>query len=838
MSSIRSRGMRLASAAAISALTVGAAAAAETNGAASATTSVEEVVVTAQKRSQNVQTVPIAITAFTAKSLKDRGVQNVHDLSALTPNVNLDAGSPFSGSSAVLSASIRGIGQDDFAMNLDPGVGVYLDGVYLARTIGANLDLPDVERIEILKGPQGTLFGRNTIGGAISVVTHTPSDVYSVGVTATTGSYNRHDVQAIVDLPISDTLLTSLTFSSEQRDGWQKVIAYPGAAGAIQDSSLFNAAAHQTSAANGGQNQQSLRGKVQWTPIDQVKVTLTADWTHMDQSATPNSVLSTNEGAAGTLANLYNTCVTLPATTLSAIGLGLVCNQPVGVAGTILSGGNRLTYNSAVAGVGLPIDQTYANGNSFSRMDAFGGSATIDWRIRNNLSLKSITGFRGLNWSAGLDNDGSPLAMLELSFKEGQRQFSQEEQLTGEAFDGRLKYLAGLYYFRETGFIHDFVNFDEGLLQVNGPNRLTSSAYAAYTHLDYKLTRRIGLTLGARYSLEEKDFVGAQRDENGIAYKASGCYPSTASASLIGGPAGLTCQQILGFTVPGQPLRYFPDTDNHQTFHIFTPTAGVQYQVTDEAMGYFSYSKGFKSGGWTTRLTNPIASASQAAFGPENAETYEVGLKSRWLDRRLVLNIAAFHTDYTGIQLNFQEGVSPTLKNAGSAVIRGVETEGKLVLGGGFSINGSVGYMDAYYTSLAAGLNGTTNCAAAPCTTLGSKLPKTPRWKTSLSPEYTRARANDAHLRFGLDWSHTASVFNDSVNTPILRRPTVDLVNAQASYLSPSDRYEVTVGGTNITGQRYLTTGNCNYTAGACSGTYNDPGEWFVRLRVKLQADH
>ena len=186
--------------------------------------------------------------------------------------------------------------------------------------------------------------------------------------------------------------------------------------------------------------------------------------------------------------------------------------------------------------------------------------------------------------------------MLELSFKEGQRQFSQEEQLTGDAFDGRLKYLAGLYYFRETGFIHDFVNFDEGLLQVNGPNSLTSSSYAAYTHLDYKLTNKIGLTLGARYSLEEKEFVGGQQDENGIAYKASGCYPSTASASLIGGPAALTCQQLLGFPVAGQPLRYFPDTDNHQDFHIFTPTAELQYQVADDAMGYFSYSKGFKSG--------------------------------------------------------------------------------------------------------------------------------------------------------------------------------------------------------------------------------------------------
>ena len=135
---------------------------------------IEEIVVTAQKRAENVQDVPIAISAFSSSTLRERAVNDVSALGAIAPNVNLDGGTPFSGSSAVLSATIRGIGSDDFAFNIDPGVGIYLDGVFLARTVGANQDLPDVERIEVLKGPQGTLFGRNTIGGAISIVTHNP----------------------------------------------------------------------------------------------------------------------------------------------------------------------------------------------------------------------------------------------------------------------------------------------------------------------------------------------------------------------------------------------------------------------------------------------------------------------------------------------------------------------------------------------------------------------------------------------------------------------------------------------------------------------------------------
>ncbi|MBV9913805.1 MAG: TonB-dependent receptor plug domain-containing protein, partial [Sinobacteraceae bacterium] len=191
-------------------------------------TQLTEVVVTAQRREARLQDVPIAVTALSAEALSDRGLGDVTALSQLTPGVNLDAGAPFSGDKSVLSASIRGIGQDDFAFNLNPGVGVYLDGVFLARTIGANLNLLDVDRIEILKGPQGTLFGANTIGGAISVVTHTPGNETRFIGTATGGKYNRRDFGFTADLPIiNDTLLSTISVSSQNQTGWVKVIPYP-----------------------------------------------------------------------------------------------------------------------------------------------------------------------------------------------------------------------------------------------------------------------------------------------------------------------------------------------------------------------------------------------------------------------------------------------------------------------------------------------------------------------------------------------------------------------------------------------------------------------------------
>ncbi len=183
---------------------------------------------TAQKRQQNIQNVPIAISAFTSQQLQQQNVTSLASLSAQTPGVTLDAGAPFSGDSSVLSASIRGIGQSDFAINVNPAVGVYLDGVYLARTVGANVNLLDVDRVEIAKGPQGTLFGANTIGGAISIVTHTPGNKARFIAQATGGSFDRRDVAFTADIPIiPDKLLSSVTFGTQNQNGWQQVIPYP-----------------------------------------------------------------------------------------------------------------------------------------------------------------------------------------------------------------------------------------------------------------------------------------------------------------------------------------------------------------------------------------------------------------------------------------------------------------------------------------------------------------------------------------------------------------------------------------------------------------------------------
>jgi iron complex outermembrane receptor protein len=786
----------------------------------------EAITVTAQKRTQNVQDVPIAITAFSEDSLRAKGITDLHGLSALIPNVNLDQGSPFSGSNSVLSASIRGIGQDDFAFNLDPGVGVYVDGVYFARTVGANQNLMDVDHIEVLKGPQGTLFGRNTIGGAISIVTRTPGDEFAVQGQVTAGSYNRRDVSVMADIPLASNVLTTVTFSSRDQDGYQRRIPYPSPTPYVTDPvGAFHNSGTETFDTQGGTNEQVIRAKLVWKASDSVTATVTADWTHTNQPSTASTVLETvTTGPEAVFGAFYNACLLG-----QAPGNALICG-PRGVVGTGLWQANlnpnttRLLYGPGVTNTGN-IDTTYATGPNFDKLDSYGAAATVDWELSPGYRLRSITSSRRLHWSSATDADGSAFDFFELGFVEAQHQISQEVQFIGDLLDSRLKLIAGLYYFNEGGYIHDLVTFGDGLLQIDGPNTLDTSSYAGYLHADYRVTDKIGVTLGGRYSEDKKSFTGGQQDLNQFFYKVSGCYPYNASASLIGAPAGLTCQQALGFPNPNNPNQLYPIGENHETFNEFTPTANIQYHFTPDVMGYASYAKGFKTGGWTTRLTAPLPPGSPAqAFGPETDKTYELGLKSEWLDHRLSVNTAVFWSNYDQIQLTYTQSTSPVTQNAGNARIKGFESEAQSLLGEYLGINGSVGYMDAKYTEVNEFAQATT----------GPYLPKTPRLKVSLSPDVHAKLPNGATVRLGIDYTHTSEIYNDVQDTELLKRPKEDMFNVSTSIVSPSGKTTFSVGGTNLTDRRFITTGQPQVAGGTVYGAYNAPREWYATLGAKF----
>ena len=199
-------------------------------------------------------------------------------------------------------------------------------------------------------------------------------------------------------------------------------------------------------------------------------------------------------------------------------------------------------------------------------------------------------------------------------------------------------------------------------------------------------------------------------------------------------------------------------------------------------------------------------------------------MKSELLERRLLVNSAIFYTDYDGIQLNFQEGASPVLHNAGNARIKGIEVESQAIIGGGFSFNLAGGYIDAKYTKIAPE-------AQIPIT---NKLPKTPRYKYTLGPSYDLSLSNGAGMRFSVDYTRTADLFNDSLNTPELHRPATNSLGAAIHYLAQDAKYEIILGGTNLTNDRWLQSGSINLAAGEKVGTYNRPLEWYLTGRVKL----
>jgi outer membrane receptor protein involved in Fe transport len=242
-----------------------------------------------------------------------------------------------------------------------------------------------------------------------------------------------------------------------------------------------------------------------------------------------------------------------------------------------------------------------------------------------------------------------------------------------------------------------------------------------------------------------------------------------------------------------------------------------------------------------------------ARFSPEYSKTYELGLKSQWFDHHLQANAALFFTNYDGIQLHIQRGISPVYTNAGNADIKGAELEVNSIVGHGLSLNFSGAYIDAYYTSVNPSANipqfalpgsGLTVCPGVPSQTgcaiqgpgsqLDAKLPKTPKWKFTFDPQYDLHLANDAILRFIPTFTYTSDLFNDSLNTPELHRPSTRMVDASVHYVSPSGQYDLAVGGTNLTDDRFITAGSPNYGAGEVGGYYNDPREWYVTLRLKL----
>lgn len=760
----------------------------------------EEVTVTARKTTENLQVVPIAVSAFSAESLESKGLSNLAQIGDYTPNVTLDFTAPISGASSALVAFIRGIGQSDFAINFEPGVGVYVDGVYYARTLGSVIDLLDLERIEVLKGPQGTLFGRNTIGGAINVVTRPPSERFGGKAEMTVGSYDRRDVRASVDLPLSDSVRTSFAFSSKNRDGYVHRIPYPGwdnrePSDLRYDAGLLSGLPNGNDLGN--ENNDTLRAKLLWLIDDSKTFLLSGDYVRVRENSAPTTLVRTfpagPDGIPGTaddaLSSLYNAC---------AAGVGPpICHNVAGVGD--LTG--RTPYGNAFQ-TGNPFT-TYGNGLSGTDLDDWGLAAIFSWALSDTTSFKSITAYRQLDSAFGEDADESPIVIDHHGFAMDQHQFTEELQLVGNS--ERLTWQTGLYYFREQGGIHDLVPLGGGLLQVDGPNSLRNRSAAAYGQLTWHVTAPWSVTFGARYTDEDKRFSGGQRDRDALAFN-------------LGLPLAL-------HPVPSDPTIYFPPGELQQSFSNTSIRVGTELRFTDDIFGYVSYAQGFKSGGWDTRLTAPVLVV--PPFREEKADTVEVGIKSELAQRRVRLNGAAFFTKYDDLQLIIQRGISPLTTNAGKSEIKGVELEFQWAATEALRLSGSYGWIDAKYTQLDAAAN-------ASGIFLTNKFNNTPENSLSLALDYSRPATAGATVDWHLDYVWKDDTFNDAVNTPELMQKAFGLLDASVTWHSAEDKWSLSVGGQNLTDEEYILSGFNQPGIGYIIATRGIPRTWFAKLALKF----
>jgi iron complex outermembrane receptor protein len=746
---------------------------------------VADIVVTAQKRSERLQDTPISITAVTGETLANRGTGTIASLGSVTPNLVYNTTAPVSGVSSGAVVFIRGVGQTDFQLTTDPGVGTYLDGVYVARSVGGVLDVVDVERVEVLRGPQGTLFGRNTIGGAISIISRKPGNERMFSGALTLGSRDRVDARVSVDLPLSEGIGFNVVGSSKRQDGYVR--------GLLDDRDLGNI------------NRQSVRATLAYDRSGPFRATLAADYTHIDEQNAASKLVGISSLPPGSPTRtdfVYNRAtgrvdtvnVTVPPGAPSLVWL--YNNADVPVLGVTPYDGRWITPS---------LDTTFATGPNGTRLNVWGVAGTLEYDI-GGATLKSITSYRRTSGSFNRDADGSPTAVTHTqNFDYRQKQFSQELQITGQAFDRRLNYAAGVYYFAESG--NDFltVTLPVAFGVVRNFTFVDNKSYAAYGQATFKLTPTLGVTGGVRYTKDEKGYrvpVGGGAIVNGFA--------------AVFGPAGT----VTPFFAPGSYTRSFENTSFK---------AGIDWKPVSDLLLYASYSEGFKSGGFNTRYLAPVPSA--IAYNPELLTSYEVGAKLDLFDRKLRINTAAFHSKYNDIQLTVYDQGAPITRNGGSADINGLEIEITAVPVRNLTLSGGLGYLDAKYKRVPT-LN--PAIAADQQITLATRLAKTPEYTANARAEYRLPIADGANVVAAGDWFYTSTVENDAVNSKFLRQPAYSLFNASLGLDFAEGRYAITAFVNNIGDKRVIESGDSNYSIGFHEANFNRPREGGVTFKAKF----
>ncbi len=743
----------------------------------------EQIVVTARKREESLQAVPVAVTAFTEKTMEAQSMRDLNDIGDFTPNVDISMSNGITGAPSEATVYIRGIGQIDTEMFTDPGVGIYVDGVYLARAQGGILDLLDLERVEVLRGPQGTLFGKNTTGGAISFISNRPHGRLASTVELTAGEYARRDLKVKVNAPLAGDLFAAVAVALSNRDGFAESLA---------TGERFN-----------DDNRDSARGALRWLASDNMILDFTADYMRERETALDLPLLAVVDTP---LLEFYNTIT--------------------GDAGFPIISEEFVTGD---------LTRSYSTGPHRADGDVWGTSLTVNW-VLDGFTLKSISAYRNIDFKHAVDADGTPLNFLQRSTHQKQDQFTEEIQLSGLAVADRLNWLIGGLFLTESsndeslalvwgeifealeaapGPIYAPPGFPNSLCNPGPPPPgmpcfggagnpanlaffegegdftlmdLETSSYAVFGEATFAVTGKLSATAGLRYTYEEKKFDFFREYAHGA-----------------------------------------PDTVvfNERSWDAFSPRFSLAYQATDDVLLYTSVARGFKSGGFNGR---PQQREALDPYDPETLWAYEVGLKADWA-RRYRLNSAFFYNDYADIQFSASlvddDGNAVfVLQNAGKAKAWGGEIEVVARPWRNWLWTASLGYIDNKYTEL--------NDVDPNGVTLDSKFPKTPKWTFIFSPQYTFAAADAGKVTLRADYSYRSKIYNDISNSPVVTQEAYDLLHARLSFVPVSERWEIALFGTNLTDEEYLDHGIFIASLGPAIGVAGRPREWGLSTKFRF----
>ena len=650
---------------------------------------IADIVVTAQKREDRVQSIPVAVTALDQSTLASATITNLRDIAARVPSLVVD--SVGAGPSAA-AISIRGISFEDIEKSFDPAVGVVVDGVFIGTNTGQLLDSFDLERLEVLRGPQGTLFGRNTIAGVINVTRTRPTEDFGARGSFSYANYNTKRGRLVVNSGTLGGIVALKAFGFyDNTDGYYHNVTKNKREGQYE----------------------TLTGGISAliTPSDNIKVLLTYE----------------HERERG------ETIVA----SLSETGKDLICIAP---------GAPGFATPQECNRGGLPNHGLYTTFSEIPtpvRNDTDAVTANIDVDLGGGFSLASVTGWRRNKESVTQDFDATSAQFFETLRQQKYHQISQELRIVGDITDS-LNLLVGGYYF-DSNYKLDQRTTLGAVLAGGSPAELrqyvdhSTTSYAGFADARYKLTSRLTLGAGIRYTHDKKEIFNN--------------YGRIGALVRLSQPGfdGKSCVEVTGLLFPGVPAYGAAnDCSGSKGFNKFTYRGNVDYQITPSKLLYVSYSKGFRSGGFNGRASS---ATTLGPYEPETVDAYEAGLKADWLDRHLRTNIAVYHTKYNNKQEEIVQPSPPgssspqetVVKNASSARINGVEIEAIAQPSRNLSFRGSFSYTDAKFDSFFNDVVGLTPGSAPdniPDDVSTLTLRRAPKFQWSAGFDYTREIGN------------------------------------------------------------------------------------------------